>query len=69
MHKLKMIHKHPLDAIKDTRIAGDSVFNGNGRDDYEIEIEWEEIEDKDVPGGFKKLKGATIYLRLAGTEA
>ena len=67
--QLRIQHNHPLDAIKDTRIAGDSVFNGNGRDNYDIEIDWSEIGDKDMPGGFKKLKEAAITIRLIEVEA
>ena len=67
--KLQMQHRHPLNAIKDTRISGDSVFNGNGRDNYSIVVVWSEIEDSDVQGGFKKLKEATISIRLIETEA
>jgi len=64
MSELRTIQKHPLDALRDTRIAGDSVFNGNGRDDYEIAVEWSEKTDKNLPGDVKKLKEATITIRL-----
>ena len=67
--QLRMQHNHPLNAIEKTRIAGDSIFDGNGRDRYDIEINWSEIKDGDVPGGFKKLKEATIIIRLIETEA
>jgi len=67
MFELRTIQKHPLDALQNTRIAGDSVFNGNGRDEYEIAVEWSE-KAEDTQGGFKKLKEATIKIRLVTEE-
>lgn len=66
MFELRMVKKHPLDALKETRIGGDAVFNGNGLDEYEIEVVWSEIEDGNTTGGFKKLKEATIKIQLRG---
>ena len=65
MNELRLTHKRPIAAMDNTRIDGHSFLCGNGIDEYDIRIEWIDVEDtKYTPHKEMVLKEAFIRIRL-----